>query len=70
MNRVQVGDYTFVSDTKDSKTVTVIGGGLNREMYRDAAVALYKELASANSVRKLSFPERQRWCGTNILRTK
>ena len=70
MNKVQVGGYTFVSDSKDSDTVTVIGAGVNRAMYRAEAVALFKELKNDSTVRISPVTRRARWAGTNCLRHK
>ena len=72
MYKVQVNGFTFISDSKDSETVTVIGNGQNRTMYRADAIALYKEQASpdgsnivvAHQVARVEF------AGTNILRDK
>ena len=70
MNKVQVGGYTFVSNSKDSDTVTVIGAGVNRAMYRAEAVALFNELKNDSTVRISPVTRRAPWAGTNCLRHK
>ena len=72
MYKVQVNGFTFISDSKDSETVTVIGNGQNRTMYRADAIALYKEQASPDGSNIVVAPQvaRVEFAGTNILRDK
>ena len=42
--KVQLAGFTFISDSKDSKTVMVLGGGKNQPMPRPKAEALYRAL--------------------------
>jgi hypothetical protein len=70
--QVKVNGFTFISDSKDSETVTVIGNGQNRTMRRADAVALYKEHAALDKQNVIVPPQGRRvpTGQTNILRHK
>lgn len=70
--QVKVNGFTFISDSKDSETVTVIGNGQNRTMRREDAVALYKEHAALDRKNVIIPPQGRRvpTGQTNILRHK
>ena len=72
MYKVEVDGYTFISESKDSDTVTVMGHGQNRVMQRDDAIALYKEHASRDRMNVYLRPQvrRVRTGITNPLRDK
>ena len=71
-NRVIVGDYTFISDSKTSDTVTVITDGAVRVMRREDAVALYNEHVKSDRRNQIVPPQGRRvaFAGTNELRHK
>ena len=56
MKRVLVGDTTFVSDSSDSATVTVMQPGCIRVMHRPDAIALYRQLSQSNTVIQRNAP--------------
>ena len=73
MNRVQVGDYTCVSDTKDSETVLVQNRHQSRVLPRKEAEQLFLQFRAAGHkfhVHRAPFAKRERWAGTNQLRHK
>jgi hypothetical protein len=68
--RVIIGDYTFVAANKQSKSVSVIGRGICKQMNRSDAEEFFRELRTRYSPQVMPAVHRVQQTFTNCLRHK
>ncbi len=68
--RVIIGDYTFVATNKQSKTVSVIGRGICKQMHRSDAEEFFRELRTRYQHNVMPGVHEVRKTFTNCLRHK